>query len=133
MLGLTATGAAEPGCDDAVLTPFGQLCETSRFDYYTERVTGERPQGGVYPTSPYGTFHQSGNVEEWVSDWYDPDYYWSEDEWVDPQGPLEGDRKVAKGGYLGWSAAMVRIAQRGGTNPNEEYDGRGLRCARSAP
>lgn len=35
-----------------------------------------------------GIFDMSGNLREWVNDWYDPDYY-SYSPQIDPQGPME--------------------------------------------
>ena len=81
--------------------------------------------------SPYGVFQLSGNVAEWVADWYDKDYYKAAPE-KNPRGPEKGTQRAFRGG--GWidSTPSVRAAQRNGTEPNTKMNWMGFRCARDA-
>jgi sulfatase modifying factor 1 len=60
----------------------------------------------TYPPNGYGLFDVTGNVWEWVHDWYDPLYYASAPG-RSPQGPDQGHLRVLRGG--GWLVADVRM------------------------
>ena len=55
---------------------------------------------GCLPTgiSPYGIYNLTGNVQEWVSDWYAPDYYNMSCPKNNPKGPDSGKFRVLRGG-----------------------------------
>jgi len=54
------------------------------------------PVGTKLPNE-LGIYDMSGNVWEWCSDWYDPNYYLNSQQ-VDPSGPSSGSLRVIRGG-----------------------------------
>ncbi len=87
-------------------------------------------QVGIYPAgaSPYGALDMSGNVWEWVSDWYQLDYY-SNSPYENPTGPTIGTNRVFRGGSwdLIWSFLITAI--RDNEVPSIRSDVVGFRCA----
>jgi len=86
---------------------------------------------GSYPdgASPYGTLDMSGNLWEWVSDWYAGDYY-GMSPYQDPPGPSEGSDKVLRGGSWLDLWEGVRAANRSyGEHSEFASDTVGFRCA----
>ncbi len=89
---------------------------------------------GSYPDdiSPYGVLDMAGNIAEWVSDWYQADYYRTAPS-SNPQGPQTGTYKVLRGGSWTMSYLTARTANRFWTDPSFAcyYHGEGFRCAES--
>ncbi len=70
----------------------------------------------------------TGNVWEWVSDWYDKEAY-SSMESRDPQGPSDGDNKVLRGGSLHhYLPGFMRAADRFDGRPDGVNRTVGFRC-----
>jgi iron(II)-dependent oxidoreductase len=79
--------------------------------------------------SPYGVFQMGGNVMEWVSDWWSPEYYRESPE-RNPQGPAKGAHKVIRGGSWNDDPLALRTATRSGMDPKARTLTIGFRCIR---
>ena len=51
---------------------------------------------GSFEPNAWGFYDMTGNVWEWMRDWYEADYY-ARSPAKNPQGPLSGDEKVLRG------------------------------------
>ncbi|MBN2116749.1 MAG: SUMF1/EgtB/PvdO family nonheme iron enzyme [Anaerolineales bacterium] len=88
---------------------------------------------GIFPEgmSWVGGLDMSGNVSEWVNDWYSEDYYAGSPA-VNPQGPDSGERRVIRGGS--WDTLHVErltTTHRNWARPEYSSETLGFRCVHS--
>ncbi len=91
------------------------------------------PVMGKRAYSDYGLYDMSGNVAEWCSDWFSPDYYVPDSLYYRPIGPQTGEFKVLKGGSWGSSTLrFLEVDTRVGCRPEHISNGTGFRLAMDA-
>lgn len=129
---------AARGNSDMRIYPWGNEpvdCMRANYFYFSgfggDFCVGDTSRAGSYPTgrSPYGALDMSGNVLEWVSDWYQADYY-NTSPYSNPTGPAESTKyKVARGGSWSGHWYYLRAANRSTYPPTNGYSYVGFRCA----
>ncbi len=121
------------------LTPNGRhLCNVWQGNF-PEHDTAEDGYAGpcpveAFPANGYGIFSVAGNVWEWCSDWWDPQYHVLATR-KNPVGPPSGISKVIRGGsYLCHESYCnrYRVAARTSNTPDSATTNLGFRCVGDA-
>ena len=88
-------------------------------------VASKQPNG-------FGLFDMSGNVWEFMWDWWDESYYTTCSQ-TDPSGPAFGIRRAARGGSWSDGGTEARVAGRYNHQAGHTHSNVGLRLARTVP
>ena len=117
-----------PWGGDAPTPEHARFARPYRNAVYQDGVgrVGALPKG----VSPFGIYDLSGNVWEWVGDWYAESF--RRDDVRNPRGPEKGTGKVMRGG--GWydPADRVTATKRMHADPAQRDLEVGFRCAADA-
>jgi len=111
--------------------PWGDDAAGSNANYWDsgDAEDNDTTAVGTYPANGYGLYDMAGNVYEWASDLYDPDYY-SVSPAQDPLGPEAGAFRVVRGGSWTSDTRALRVANRVGYHGEYHSHSVGFRCAR---
>lgn len=116
---------------------------TGKFPYLNTKEDGFVTTAPVrsFPPNLLGLYEMSGNVWEWNSDWYRPDYYQyspkrnpqGPTESIDPQEPGVAKRSMRGGSYLCSDeyCSAYRPEMRGKTSPDTGLSHVGFRCVKN--
>jgi serine/threonine protein kinase len=112
---------------DGRLFSWGNQAPTSDLANWGNRDTtavGSFPAGA----SPYGVYDMSGNVIEWVFDYFQPLYYDSSP-YENPRGPASGETRVYRSGSFQNEDRALRVVMRGSRRETHSNIDIGFRCA----
>lgn len=99
----------------------------------SDGYAGTAPVRAFEPNG-FGLYNVSGNVWEWCSDWFSPNYHLKEKK-ENPIGPPAGDTRVLRGGsYLCHRSYCnrYRVAARSQNTPDSSTGNIGFRCVADA-
>ena len=80
----------------------------------------------AFVPNAYGLYNMSGNVQEWVADFFDDNYY-EVSPTSNPTGPAAGRERVLRGGSWDTGDDQLRVARRERREPRETDDDIGFR------
>jgi len=124
--------------------PWGNAFDGTRLNYCDQNCSqshaDDRFDDGYPLTAPTGSFptgiswagvyNMSGNVYEWVADWFGE---YSDEAVTNPSGPITGDKRMLKGCSWFSHPTYCRGAARPSVDPDTRFDYLGFRRASNNP
>lgn len=113
--------------------PWGFTLPNPRLANYADTMIHEAVSSFRYPlgASPYGVLNTSGNVREWIADWFDPNYYYVSP-YANPKGPETGTKRSLRSGSYNENYRQIATYVRYSHEPQSAGLSRGFRCAQDA-
>ena len=96
--------------------------------WYSNNAGGRTHAVANKQANELGLYDMSGNVSEWVQDWYGENYY-ANSPATNPTGPESGTYRVDRGGNWIFNAGACRASSRYPMPPSAVYDNIGFRIA----
>jgi formylglycine-generating enzyme len=110
--------------------PWGEdepTCSLLNYDNCLEPSAPEDVRSYPDGASEFKAMDLSGNVFEWVNDWYEAEYYATSPA-VNPLGPTDGLKRVYRGGGYSTSPENINPVMRFSLEPEEHAANIGFRC-----
>jgi formylglycine-generating enzyme required for sulfatase activity/serine/threonine protein kinase/WD40 repeat protein len=116
----------------------GDASARSRFPQWNYSLSGNDGYPRLAPVAqfsanPFGLYDMHGNVWEWCQDVYQKDYYRSAPDLTTPQGPMQGDGRVLRGGSHSSLPRSIRSSERGFNEITHKDTNLGFRVALEIP
>ncbi len=109
-------------CGKSIIYPWGKKFDQKNVN--CNEIIGSTTPVGSYPPNELGLYDMAGNVYEWCQDWYGN---YEKASFRDPTGPIDGTKRVVRGGNYWSDEESVRCFSRWCCEPNEKSAGIGFR------